>query len=41
LLAQRITTFIDLHRFVLALLAGKYVSQASLRTMWTGHLGAV
>ncbi len=30
----------DLHRFALALLAGKYVSQDSLKTMWTDHLGA-
>lgn len=30
----------DLHRFALALQSGKYVSQDSLKTMWTDHLGA-
>jgi CubicO group peptidase (beta-lactamase class C family) len=34
------STVKDLHRFALALLAGKYVSQDSLKTMWTDHLGA-
>ncbi len=34
------STVKDLHQFALALLAGRYVSQASLKTMWTDHLGA-
>ena len=34
------STVKDLHRFALALLAGKYVSKASLDMMWTDHLAA-
>jgi CubicO group peptidase (beta-lactamase class C family) len=34
------STVKDLHKFALALLAGKYVSQDSLKEMWTDHLGA-
>ena len=34
------STVKDLHRFVLALLGGKYVSKESLKEMWTDHLGA-
>ncbi len=34
------STIKDLHRFALALLAGKYVSKSSLEAMWTDHLGA-
>ena len=34
------STVKDLHKFALALLAGKYVSQDSLKAMWTDHLGA-
>jgi CubicO group peptidase (beta-lactamase class C family) len=32
------STVKDLHKFALALLAGKYVSKESLRDMWTDHL---
>jgi CubicO group peptidase (beta-lactamase class C family) len=34
------STVPDLHRFALALQSGKYVSQDSLKAMWTDHLGA-
>jgi len=34
------STVRDLHRFALALRSGKYVSQESLKTMWTDQLGA-
>jgi len=34
------STVKDLHKFALALLGGKYVSQESLKEMWTDHLGA-
>jgi CubicO group peptidase (beta-lactamase class C family) len=34
------STVKDLHKFALALLAGKYVSKDSLKSMWTDHLGA-
>ncbi len=34
------STVRDLHRFALALLSGKYVSQDSLKTMWMDQLGA-
>jgi len=34
------STVKDLHKFALALLAGKYVSPESLKTMWTDHLKA-
>jgi CubicO group peptidase (beta-lactamase class C family) len=34
------STVKDLHKFALALLAGKYVSKESLKDMWTDHLGA-
>ncbi len=34
------STVRDLHRFAIALLAGKYVSQDSLKTMWTDSFGA-
>jgi len=34
------STVKDLHKFALALLAGKCVSQDSLKEMWTDHLGA-
>jgi len=34
------STVRDLHQFALALLGGKYVSEASLKEMWTDHLGA-
>ncbi len=30
----------DLHRFALALLSGKFVSEASLKKMWTDHFNA-
>jgi CubicO group peptidase (beta-lactamase class C family) len=34
------STVRDLHKFALALLGGKYVSQDSLKAMWTDSLGA-
>jgi CubicO group peptidase (beta-lactamase class C family) len=34
------STVKDLHKFALALLSGKFVSQDSLKAMWTDHLGA-
>jgi hypothetical protein len=34
------STVKDLHKFALALLAGKYVSPESLKMMWTDHLKA-
>ena len=34
------STVKDLHKFALALLAGKYVSPAGLKIMWTDHLKA-
>ncbi len=34
------STVKDLHKFALALLAGKYVSKEYLNEMWTDHLGA-
>jgi CubicO group peptidase (beta-lactamase class C family) len=34
------STVRDLHKFALALLAGKYVSPESRKEMWTDHLGA-
>ncbi len=34
------STVRDLHRFARALQSGKYVSQDSLKAMWTDHLGA-
>jgi CubicO group peptidase (beta-lactamase class C family) len=34
------STVKDLHKFALALLAGKYVSPAGLKMMWTDHLKA-
>jgi CubicO group peptidase (beta-lactamase class C family) len=34
------STVQDLHKFALALLGGKYVSEDSLKAMWTDHLGA-
>jgi CubicO group peptidase (beta-lactamase class C family) len=34
------STVKDLHKFALALLAKKYVSEESLKAMWTDHLGA-
>jgi len=34
------STVKDLHKFALALLGGKYVSEESMKAMWTDHLGA-